>query len=134
MSKPPHSQRGQHPQQAQQSSQQQIRVAQLQQWSGPLPAPADLEKFNQIIPNGADRIVAMAEKEQEHRIEYEKVGLSATISESRRGQYLGSVVSLIAVIGAIYAAHIGAHWSVSIALVGVPVLGLVRAIIRPRSK
>ena len=86
MPKPPHSERGQPPQQRQQAPQQVVhqQVRQVQQWSGPLPSPADLEKFNQIIPNGADRIVAMTEKEQDHRIEYEKIGLSATISESRR--------------------------------------------------
>jgi uncharacterized membrane protein len=34
----------------------------MEQWSGPLPPPAVLEKFSQIIPNGAERIVAMAIK------------------------------------------------------------------------
>jgi len=77
---------------------------------------------------------AMSEKEQEHRIEHEKIGLPATIRESMRGQYLGAIISLVAVAGAIYTAHIGAHPAVSIALVGVPVLGLVRAIMRPRQE
>jgi len=75
----------------------------------------------------------MAEKEQAHRIEYEKIGLPATIRESRRGQTLGAIISFVAVCGAIYTAYIGAHWAVPVALVGVPVLGLVRAIVRPRS-
>ena len=130
MSKPPHSQRGQQQPQVQQPTQQFLH----QQWSGPLPPPAALEKFNQIIPGGADRILAMAEKEQVHRIEYEKVGLNATAGESKRGQFLGAAVSVIAILGAVYAAHVGAPWSVSVALVGVPVLGLVRAIVRPRPK
>jgi uncharacterized membrane protein len=135
MSKPPHNQRGQHPQQVpQQQPQQQVtaRKVQVQQWSGPIPAPADLERYNQITPNGADRIIAMAEKEQAHRIEYEKVGLPAAIEESKRGQILGAIISLVAIGGAIYAVHVGAHWSVPVAMVGVPVLGLVRAIVRPR--
>jgi len=29
---------------------------------GIIPSPDDLEKYNKIIPNGADRIMAMAEK------------------------------------------------------------------------
>ena len=131
MSKPPHNQRGDRQQQVQQQPRQ---VAVREEWSGPLPPPAALERFNQIIPNGADRIVAMAEKEQAHRVEYEKIGLQASIGESRRGQFLGAAVSIAAVVGAVYAAHIGAHWGVSVALVGVPVLGIVRAIVRPRSK
>lgn len=121
MSKPPHNQRGQRQQQVQQHPQQQIRQLQVQQWSGPLPAPADLEKFNEIIPNGAERILAMAEKEQEHRIEYEKTGLTATVRESRRGQILDAIISVVAIGGAIFTAYIGAHWAVSAALVGVPV-------------
>lgn len=127
MSKPPHSQRGQ--------QQPQLQTQQLlhQQWSGPLPPPAALEKFNLIIPGSADRILAMAEKEQVHRIGYEKTGLDATVAESKRGQFLGAAISAIAILGAVYAAYVGANWIVSIALVGVPVLGLVRAIIRPRS-
>lgn len=134
MSKPPHNQRGQHPQQAPQQHppQQVARTVAVQQWSGPLPAPADLEKFNQLIPNGAERILAMAEREQAHRIEYERLGLPATIRESRRGQILGSIISLAAVLGAVIAAVIGAPWQVPVALVGVPVLGLVKAIVRPR--
>lgn len=39
----------------------------LQQHSGPLPAPADYERYSQLIPNGGERIMAMAEKEQHHR-------------------------------------------------------------------
>jgi len=131
MSKPPHNLRGQRQQEVQQPPQQ---VSVRQEWTGPLPPPAALERFNQIIPNGAERILAMAEKEQAHRIEYDKTGLPATIRESRRGQYLGAIISLVAVLGAIYTAHIGAHWSIPVALVGVPVLGLVRAIVRPRPK
>lgn len=37
--------------------------------SGPLPPPSDLAQYNDIISNGADRIMAMAEKEQAVRHE-----------------------------------------------------------------
>lgn len=35
--------------------------------SGPIPDPDTLERYNQIIPNAANRILEMAEKEQAHR-------------------------------------------------------------------
>jgi len=35
-------------------------------FSGPLPPPAFLKHYNDIIPNGGERIVAMAEAEQKH--------------------------------------------------------------------
>ena len=38
-------------------------------FSGPLPAPHDLEKYDKIIHNGAERIMSMAEKEQASRLE-----------------------------------------------------------------
>ena len=132
MSKPPHNERGVQKQTQQQP--QQTRQISLQQWSGPLPSPADLERFNHIIPDGAARILAMAEKEQHHRVQYETTGLDATIKEARRGQFLGAFISVAAVAGAVYTASIGAPWFVSAALVGIPVLGLVTAIVRPRSK
>lgn len=137
MSKPPHNQRGNRPvapQSPQQPSQQQQQVSVHAQtaWSGPLPSPAALERFNEIIPNGADRIVKMAESEQEHRIDYEKKGLAASTREAAVGQFLGAFISLAAIGAAAYTASIGAHWAVSAALVGIPVLGLVRAVVRPR--
>lgn len=76
----------------------------------------------------------MAEDEQAHRIAYEKHGVAATIKEARRGQIFGALLSAFAIGGAVYTAHIGAHWSVSVALVGIPVLGIIQAVIRPRAK
>ena len=35
--------------------------ASISAFKGPLPPPELLERYNQIVPNGADRIVAMAE-------------------------------------------------------------------------
>lgn len=97
-----------------------------------MPPPAALAKFNEVLPNGADRVVAMAEAEQKHRHEYEKSGLSATSGEAKRGQYLGAAISVVAIVATVYTAAIGAHWVVSTALGGITLLGLVRAIVRPR--
>ena len=38
-----------------------------QQWSGPLPAPDHLQQYEIIVPGAGDRILSMAEKEQNHR-------------------------------------------------------------------
>ena len=48
--------------------------------SGPLPSPQDLVMYNQIIPDGANRIMCMAEKEQEVRMELERKQLEAHIA------------------------------------------------------
>lgn len=109
-------------------------------WSGPLPPPAALEQFNSIIDNGAERIFKMAEAEQAARLareaeaaQYEITKLDAIRRDSRRGQWLGFTIALAAVIAASATAYFGAHPAVSIALVGVPILGIVKAIINSRS-
>jgi hypothetical protein len=90
-------------------------------WSGPLPPPAELEKIDQIIPGGADRLLRMAEKEQTHRIE-----------DAKRGQYLGWSLAAGAVMAAAVVSLCHGPWQVSVALVGIPVLGAVQALIQGR--
>jgi Predicted membrane protein (DUF2335) len=92
-------------------------------WSGPLPPPSELEKIDQIIPGGADRLLRMAEKEQAHRIE-----------DARRGQYLGWSLAAGAVIAAAVVSLCQGPWQVSVALVGIPVLGAVHALIQGRKE
>lgn len=38
-----------------------------QHYSGPLPRPEDLAKYDQIVPGAAERIINMAEREMDHR-------------------------------------------------------------------
>jgi Flp pilus assembly protein TadB len=90
-------------------------------WSGPLPPPSELEKIDQIIPGGADRLLRMAEKEQTHRME-----------DAKRGQYLGWSLAAGAVIAAAVVSVCHGPWQVSVALVGIPVLGAVHALIHGR--
>ncbi len=90
-------------------------------WSGPLPPPAELEKIDEIIPGGADRLLHMAESEQVHRIE-----------DAKRGQYFGWSLATGAVVAAAVVSLCHGPWQVSVALVGIPVLGTVQALIHGR--
>ena len=85
--------------------------------------PAESEKIDQIIPGGADRLLRMAEKEQTHRI-----------GDAKRGQYLGWSLAAGAVIAAAVVSLCHGPWQVSIALVGIPVLGAVQALIQGRKE
>jgi len=78
----------------------------------------------------------MAEIEQQHRIESERVVINSNISAQqeessaiKRGHYLGAALSLVATVAAVASAYFGAHPTVSIALIGVPLMSAVRAII-----
>ena len=79
--------------------------------------------IDQIIPGGADRLLRMAEKEQSHRIE-----------DAKRGQYLGWSLAAGAVIAAAVVSLWRGPWQVSVALVGIPVLGAVQALIQGRKE
>ena len=107
-----------------------------QNWSGPLPPPDALARFDQIIPHGAERILTMTEHEQQHRHATEKAVLDANIqlekaaqSQAKSGQIAGAIVSILSILSAVTSAYFGAHPLVSIALVSVPILGMVKALI-----
>lgn len=104
-----------------------------QQWAGPLPPPGALAQFDTIIPNGAERIMAMVEREQQHRIDQEAAILEATIRDTRRGHWLGGAVSVLALVGCVFSVYLGAHPAVSVALVSLPVVAIIQAIVRSKS-
>lgn len=111
------------------NNQQQGQTVTYQQWQGALPPPGALEHFNRIIPNGAERIMAMVEQEQAHRIKHEERRLEAAIAEGRVRGWQGFALSIACVLGAVGTAAIGAHPSVSIALVSLPMVAAIKALL-----
>jgi uncharacterized membrane protein len=99
-------------------------------WNGPLPPPGALRQFNDIIPQGAERIMQMVEREQEHRIDHEKKAMTNVAADYARQHWLGAAISALAIGGSVLAAYLGAHPTVSIALVGLPIVGIVQAILK----
>jgi hypothetical protein len=111
---------------------------------GPLPAPEDLQRYDDLLPGAAERIIRMAEVEQRHRHEQESKAISSELatrevlqateknridgvmSSDKRGQYLGAAVSFLAISGAIYLAP--SQPVVAGFLVGLPILGIVKAL------
>lgn len=73
--------------------------------------------------------MAMVEQEQAHRIAHETKELDAAVSDFRRGHWIGGGLGAMSIIGAAFTAYIGAHPAVSIALVGLPVMAVIRSII-----
>ena len=69
-----------------------MRVTEVSQsFSGPLPPPEILRKFDEVVPGAAERIIKMAEDQSIHRKELEKNSLvgvfmygSKTPSEERK--------------------------------------------------
>lgn len=69
--------------------------------SGPIPSPDSLGKYNSIIPNGADRIMKMAERQQEHRMKIEDKVITSQSKQSILGQIFGLFIGVLGIAGGV---------------------------------
>ena len=94
-------------------------------YSGPLPSPDMLEKYNAAFEECAERIVAMTEKQALHRQELErdaqraniaaiqkrqeleKVIVQTGVKNEARGQIFGFIIALSAIVGGTVVIAIG---------------------------
>ena len=67
-------------------------------FSGPLPPPQILSQYNEAVPNGAERIMAMAEKQSEHRRELEAKVITTDSRNSLCGIIAAFVLGMTTVI------------------------------------
>ena len=79
---------------------------------GPLPPPETLARYNEIIPDGADRLLKLVEHQQEHRIRIESIVVSSQQRQSLTGQILAFI---IAVVGLIVCAYMAVHGAEAVA-------------------
>ena len=93
------------------------------QWQGPLPPPGALQQFDNIIPNGAERIMVMCEKEQSARIASERRISIAEIAIEGGGRLVGAVLVLACVGAAVWSIYAQASWQVTLGFLSVPVMG-----------
>jgi len=57
---------------------------------GPLPDAREMQRYEQILPGSADRILKMTESEGSHRHDTEK-----------RGQYIGAGIAVLGLVGGV---------------------------------
>lgn len=107
----------------------QIEILSERTWSGILPRPEDFAKFGAVVPDAPERLLRMAEREQEHRIALESQVIPANQRAGARGQWMGAVISLAALGLSAGTAYLGVPWPVSVALLGVPVLSVARTLV-----
>jgi uncharacterized membrane protein len=86
---------------------QQSVMMQASAWSGPLPPPEALARYNDILPNGAERIVAMVERQAAHRIEIESHVSRQQLKQSGRGQIYALIIGISGLGTSAYAAYLG---------------------------
>ena len=74
-------------------------VTQSVSFSGPLPHPALLAKYNEVIANGAERIMAMAERQSAHRESLEAQVVAGNVASQARGSHYAFIICLVTIIG-----------------------------------
>ena len=91
----------------QQQLQSQFVAAQLSYWSGPTPSPDVLREYDDIVPGSAERIIAMAERQSEHRRALETIAVKGGSTRAFMGSVFGFIIGMSAVLGGIYLATQG---------------------------
>jgi len=66
-------------------------------WADPLPPADQIRAYEEVLPGSADRILAMAERQQEHRQNLERVTVDEAASRSRWGLRLGFVLAILVI-------------------------------------
>ena len=85
-------------------------------WEAPLPPPALLEQYDQVVPGLAGRIADQARDSESHIHEIEKKALTAAVEYGARGQWMG-FAALLAILGiSAFAIATGDSWVAGIAL------------------
>jgi uncharacterized membrane protein len=81
---------------------------------GPLPPPATLRAFNDIVENGAERVFKQFETESNHRRELERYLARRDAWDKRIAQCLAGGFAFTALAVAAYAVSVGAYATASI--------------------
>jgi uncharacterized membrane protein len=66
-----------------------------QHHSGPLPDGESIRIYDEVIPNGGDRLMSTVEKQLDHRIQIESNGVNRTFNQSSTGQWMGFGIAII---------------------------------------
>jgi len=92
--------------------------------SGPLPSPQTLEGYEKIVPTSANRLIVMAEKQSNHRMNIEKEVITGQLSQSKLGQIFGFIIAVFA-LSLSFILSLYGHITVAGIIGGATVVGLV---------
>jgi uncharacterized membrane protein len=76
-------------------------------FSGPLPPPNLLARYNDVVANGAERILAMAERQSKHRELLEAQVVAGNLKSQDRGTLYAFIIALITILGGIFLIYMG---------------------------
>lgn len=79
-----------------------LMIIRSEMYSGPIPPPEALARYEEIQPGAADRILKMAEKQQEHRMALETKAIGGQVDQSKRGQIFGFILVFVCIAVAVF--------------------------------
>ena len=79
-----------------------LMIIRSEMYSGPIPPPEALARYEEIQPGAADRILKMAEKQQEHRMALETKAIGGQVDQSKRGQLFGFILVFVCIAVAVF--------------------------------
>lgn len=124
------------------------------EYHGPVMDPDTAREWRDLVPDAPERLLAMAEREQLHRLDMERreadllsqeIALEAkeletdqrVISTQDKHQSkalaLAFAVAILCVLGAIYSIYLQAPWPVSVAFLAAPMAGVIRQFLVARA-
>lgn len=106
-------------------------IQQLRHFSGPLPSPENLLNYDKVTPGAANRIIEMAEKNQEHRLYINKIMAESDVKKSLRGQIFGFAIAAIAFTVATICAFLDQK-EIGIAAIGFSLVSIVSTFVLGR--
>lgn len=106
----------------------QLTVFHAEGFSGPLPPPQMLIKYNEAFPGCAERIVGMAERQSSHRQGIERKVIYSNVISERLGQILGFILAVVVVMAGVYLTMHDKPTGGIVAIMS-PLIGLVTAFI-----
>jgi uncharacterized membrane protein len=101
--------------------------------SGPLPDPETLNRYNEIIPNGADRIMIGFEKQLDHRIDIENHAIKGQVRQSDRGQLFAFIIAIAVLLASFWLINQG-HDTAGTILGSVDLVALVTVFITGKAQ
>jgi len=115
-----------------QKTQQIFQMIQISQesFSGPIPHPKILQGYQDLLPSAPERILSMAEKEQQHRIDVEKEMLiqnrenisNSTVANKRSSIMAFILVMLLIIVGTVLT--ILGHPSIGKTIFSITIIGV----------
>lgn len=110
-----------------------VTLIQEKSHSGPLPDSESLIQYDSVIPNGADRIMKMAENQQVHRMSIEKKVIDSQSIQSLLGQVFGLIIGIVGIASGTFLAYSGES-TVGGIIAGGTVVSLVSVFVIGRKK